>query len=69
MITVAQAARIADVSPVTVHRWIRAGGLTVAHSGPEENSPVLLDEQDFLEKWPGVKAEMAARRTRGGRAL
>ena len=55
LVTVAEAARMCEVSIVTVHRWIKAGELTPVMQLPGSTGAYLLSRVDVLtiraERW------------------
>jgi hypothetical protein len=65
LITVAEAAKIADRSKTVVRRWILEGWLDLALQVPGRNGTWLLNKSEFEEKLPAIAAEMAKRK--GGR--
>lgn len=62
LITLAEAARLADRSKACVRRWIAEGWIAVAKQLPGRNGVWLIDGDDFNSKLPHVLDEMQSRR-------
>lgn len=65
LVTIAEAAKIADRSKTVVRRWILEGWLDVALQVPGRNGAWLLNRKEFEEKLPQITKVMHSRK--GGR--
>lgn len=65
LITVAEAARLADRSKTVVRRWITEGFVPLAYTVPGRNGPWLVDEDQFKQDLPSILTLMEERK--GGR--
>jgi hypothetical protein len=61
LITLAEAAKLADRSKVTIHRWVTEGYVPVAFRAEGKNGVILLDEDHFKRILPGLLIEQEAR--------
>lgn len=65
LMTIAEAARLADRSKTVVRRWVMEGFVPLAYKVPGRNGSWLISRTQFTQDLPGLLEEMASRR--GGR--
>lgn len=65
LITIAEAAKLADRSKTVVRRWVLEGWLDLALQVPGRNGTWLLNRAEFEEKLPEITKVMNSRK--GGR--
>lgn len=61
LISINEAAKLANRSRTAVHRWVAAGEIDIAYRGTEANAPIYLSRHDFMDKLPILTSKKPGR--------